>query len=644
MTIWNPLVFTPLGQPVGAVAPPTLRVYGPMATAAQVAMAQTAFHNFTSMARLSAVPNPTAIGALPDGTRYRIFVVGNQSIMEIWPAPSSGDDLRKSGVALALVALDGSLIPSLSNDGAPIGYLLTPEVVNKTRQASGKWRVRDPKPLNGGKAVNANAKGAAYFAGVEGNLNTQIPFQRNTMYSVNGLAYDDDLSGTEPVWQSLKKVGKSRGEPLPFLYESGDVKHAMQIIVRLEALPTPTYFLDLYVGPAKGDVDEFIGELVHSEELPDGRALDYRSITYKGDGTTARATGTDDGQFAFFTIDITPTGLSVTLDRRVPQSNTTGSLYYDTSQDIISGTPGSPGYSVQTTRIFGSGDGPSFGARFSVDEPGAYMGPGSFYGWGDLDMVQYGADANKFDRRGEPVDGATTRRGVTMTSYSEQILSQSLSTPPDPGTQLYRVTEARVDNSRRTDTSYGSGGSKVLLNQSDALNTELTYILDRLGQVVPDSEVRTVSGSGFSIIDEGGGHALLLNDTDLDFQIFYNRVESTSQTWDWVLVPPSGFGKQYTSNTTTTSDTLRVVCQGQEILARAVDFNEPFRHLIFLASDPMTGALVVNLQEAHIETRAPRASWIFVVDDTGCRNLSDIMRLPAGQDVKVRNNASLFSV
>ena len=95
MTIWNPLVFTPFGQPVGAVAPPTLRVYGGQASAAQVAMAQTAFQNFTAQARLSAAPNPTGIGALPDGSRFRIFVVGNQTIMEIWPVggPSEGPSL-----------------------------------------------------------------------------------------------------------------------------------------------------------------------------------------------------------------------------------------------------------------------------------------------------------------------------------------------------------------------------------------------------------------------------------------------------------------------------------------------------------------------------------------------------------------------
>lgn len=112
MTIWNPLVFTPTGQPVGAVAPPTLRVYGAMATAAQVAMAQTAFQNFTASARLSAAPNPTGIGALPDGSRFRIFVVGNQSIMELWTA---GGAAPGTGVFSGILFRDHNIV--LVNDG-----------------------------------------------------------------------------------------------------------------------------------------------------------------------------------------------------------------------------------------------------------------------------------------------------------------------------------------------------------------------------------------------------------------------------------------------------------------------------------------------------------------------------------------------
>ena len=112
MTIWNPLVFTPTGQPVGAVAPPTLRVYGAMATAAQVAMAQTAFQNFTASARLSAAPNPTGIGALPDGSRFRIFVVGNQSIMELWTV---GGVAPGTGVFSGILFRDHNIV--LVNDG-----------------------------------------------------------------------------------------------------------------------------------------------------------------------------------------------------------------------------------------------------------------------------------------------------------------------------------------------------------------------------------------------------------------------------------------------------------------------------------------------------------------------------------------------
>ena len=85
MSIWNPFAFTPTGQAMAPVAPPALRVIGGQATAQQLEHAQDAFYRFCASARLSAVPNPTEIGALPDGTRYRIVKVGPQTTMEIWP-------------------------------------------------------------------------------------------------------------------------------------------------------------------------------------------------------------------------------------------------------------------------------------------------------------------------------------------------------------------------------------------------------------------------------------------------------------------------------------------------------------------------------------------------------------------------------
>lgn len=89
--IWNPYTFTPLGNPIVGEAPPVLRVMGGMqATAQQLSYAQQRFTQFVMQARLSAVPNPTEAGRLPDGTQYRIVVVGPQTVMKIWPAAGDG--------------------------------------------------------------------------------------------------------------------------------------------------------------------------------------------------------------------------------------------------------------------------------------------------------------------------------------------------------------------------------------------------------------------------------------------------------------------------------------------------------------------------------------------------------------------------
>lgn len=86
MSLWNPYGFTIGGAPalLGA-APPALRVMGGQATAEQLAAARMAFSRFCAVARTSPVQNPSEVGRLPDGTPYRIAVVGPQSFMEIWP-------------------------------------------------------------------------------------------------------------------------------------------------------------------------------------------------------------------------------------------------------------------------------------------------------------------------------------------------------------------------------------------------------------------------------------------------------------------------------------------------------------------------------------------------------------------------------
>ncbi|MFZ7338423.1 hypothetical protein ACLS0R_19545, partial [Comamonas jiangduensis] len=57
-------------------------------------MAQDAFARFCNAQRYSLVPNPSEISRLPDGTAYRIDVVGVQAIMQVWPAVQQADDVR----------------------------------------------------------------------------------------------------------------------------------------------------------------------------------------------------------------------------------------------------------------------------------------------------------------------------------------------------------------------------------------------------------------------------------------------------------------------------------------------------------------------------------------------------------------------
>lgn len=82
--IWNPHAFGVTGQPVGPQVN-TLRVYGAEPSKEQLAMAQQTFAKFCMTERLSFAPNQTQQGFLPDGSKYRIVVVGNTRIMEVRP-------------------------------------------------------------------------------------------------------------------------------------------------------------------------------------------------------------------------------------------------------------------------------------------------------------------------------------------------------------------------------------------------------------------------------------------------------------------------------------------------------------------------------------------------------------------------------
>lgn len=103
--LWNPHAFDVGGQPYALSAPPALRAIGGPLTAAQAAMAQDVFAQFCNAQRYSLVPNPSESGRLPDGTAYRIDVVGVQAIMQVWPVGPVQDQAVQSGILFGVAGL-----------------------------------------------------------------------------------------------------------------------------------------------------------------------------------------------------------------------------------------------------------------------------------------------------------------------------------------------------------------------------------------------------------------------------------------------------------------------------------------------------------------------------------------------------------
>lgn len=638
--IWNPHAFGATGQPIRAQAPPSLRVEGGYtATPEQTAMAQQVFARFSALQRVSPVPNPSESGKLADGTPYRITVVGPQAVMQIWPAAT--DDDRISGIAITLVNLDGSTVPGHVNaDGEPQLYLLTPRV-RGARISTGKWRVRKPKVLLGGKAVNGGPDGKLYFTGVNGNLNNSIPLNRNTLYGINGLAYDNEFDGTNtPVYRGNSQRGRSRNNPIPFHYKSGGTSHAMQLVLRTELEDAgPRQYLDLYVGPPSVAPD-FIGELVSTFNVPATQSVDENSITFKADGTQARAIGEAPGGVAQYTILISPTGVELVLDSAQSAKRSSGFLWNLSVDGTSSGTPGQPGYTTIGYTIFGAGDGSDpYGSTRPYVQAGP--GPGTDELLGEVDFFNMERNPYLFDRRGLPRGEGVDRIYGHSSGKHERTVTTVYQGELMPGVGY--TTFTTVDTERVLNTINGPEGPFTIQQYQDD-RTLITYYENST------SVDETVSGSGFSKTDSGGGPAPIYEDTELDFVAFYDRRITQLRAWNWVKESPGVSGnviRQFTQDEVVTESKFKVTCRGVTLLSLDFDAGEVWRFRVFLASDPMTGALVVNLQEVNGSTgpMTIRRSWLFAVDDQGAKRLDQILPLPEGStSIKVLSNAALFSV
>ena len=214
MSIWNPFAFTPTGQPVAPVAPPALRVMGEPATAQQLTHAQDAFYRFCASARLSAVPNPTETGRLPDGTRYRIVTVGAQTTMEIWPGKAAAP--TRGGIVVFYAGVGFHRV--WWRDGAWSSKAIARAFcgVNVQRTAEGKYfcdsvattfttdsstflegLVRsNPYPLTDGVSTSQEGYLAEYME--KGDINFAIAQQQELVYlSASGNTYQ--IASTGPI-------------------------------------------------------------------------------------------------------------------------------------------------------------------------------------------------------------------------------------------------------------------------------------------------------------------------------------------------------------------------------------------------------------------------------------------------------------
>lgn len=630
MSLWNPYAFTPTGEPAATVAPPALRVLGGVATGQQLLHAQAAYYRFCVTARLSTVPNPTEQGYLPDGSRYHIVVVGPQATMTIWVGPS--EDLRMSGIALALSNLDGSLLPEHSEGGFPITYLLTPHVKRGSRVSDGRWKIRKPPGLLGGKAVNASADGKTYFTGIDGRADGNVPIPRRQADSgVNAMAYDDDrYEIVSPIYKNSRPVGLKRGGPLPFLYKNGDIRHAMQIVVRDEEFPV-RFFVELYVGPATTEVSSVVGDLVDTVELPTGQSIDYRSITFSGDGTQARATGTAGTDFACFDIDISPDALSISIAHQFPPGRTTSTIYWNTFKSEVSPDWGEVGSTFEVWEIRGTANPPPdtpYGATYSEAYSGAF--PVNSPVFGNAAYRLFGAGAYRFDRLGKPVNEIRASRTANGSGHGETYTRSII---------VAYIDEDGIERRATVSTSEMRASAQNIQNGAVSYSFSDSYDWQTDGR-----GTTTVNGSGYESSGQSG-KSTIYRDDELDFEIYYNGRQYRREYWNWIVLPGGGLPvREYTHPDIENSTELKVVCKGVTHLSRPVDFSENYRCQFFVASDPMTGALVVNLQEVHTDTRIPRASWIYVIDSTGARKLHEIMDVPDSENIRVFSNASLISV
>lgn len=602
--IWRAHTFGPTGLPIPPQAPPALRVEGGVdATIQQRNMAQVVFAQFCTMARLSLGPNPTQAGLLPDGTPYKITTVGPQTIMQIWPA-GADDDERRSGIVIALSDLNGDVIDGHHTEGVPTRYLLTPKVTKGTRVPTGVWTVRKlGLPNGGGKAVHANSSGKLYFTGVEGRGEFDYPFNNGRYGSINEYAYNVEDRDNLNMFRRGEKVCVSEDEdaPIPFVLEwTNNERYAAQLVTRsVDSVVS----VDLLVGPFNTEPDNPVGPVVDTVSFPFGTTVQRFKISVSKDGRRARTTSSNGTVTCQVTFHITPTSLTVESTNCIPIASLTTWNFEP---------PLTPPY---------------YNNNF-IDTDGIVKPIAGLTGTGTLIQRSGASHVFAFGPRGEEYESITSSARTQQTSINRRYIGGGLL---DTGEYYLKLMASSGSTELEDFLGIDSVGSVITEEYNN-------YVFDYVNN--------QYSGGGWQISRgfEGFITSIYFN-RYLEFAIYIDVLSAAGyQTWEFtneggIVAQPTGSG------TIPASRTMRVKYKDSILLEYAIG-SDPSSFIAYSASDPMTGAIAVNLMQVQ---RLPSGqnvrlkSWIFLVDDRSVKMLGDVMRgLP--DNVCAMENKLLYSL
>lgn len=639
MSLWNPYAFSVTGQALAPVAPPALRAYGAEPTAEQRGMAQTVYVAFCSRVRLSAVPNPTEQGRLPDGTSYRITVLGPQTVMEIWPVSSDG--LRRSGIGLVLTTLDGGLVSGhVHKDGnRPQPYILTPRVEKGSRITTGKWRVRKVDGYSGGKAVWMNNAGKAATVGVGGaiydmDLLDYVSLDR--IFGTNNRAYwaGEYDAGVNYFTNGEKALGsfRDRIDTIPFFRtDSAGKVWVMQLTPAFLPYPRIQLWGDEYT---EAESTAPIGVLLHELPIPSGYTMIWQTISVSPDGRAARMMFRKVGAYAVFgKVDLSITENQLLITSIVDSGGVTpGSTVVTNTGAIVDGNG-------TTTRVE-----TATAARLRM--PGGY-GYGPRGDMTDFELSSLSGGANE--------EGVQTR--VTVQTSSASFDAEGRLLRSDLRIEL---TETSAMVKVGYSVKYGASELNfpmgyVNLNR-ETVETNESFAGTYLGapaiyrkKVVESVEVRNT---------EDVSPSILFISPLLDFHVVsYHGYRSTlliniNQTNTY---PPSLFVDESDPVALDIKAVRRITAtyKGAEVLNIETLLPSDgaglyrIQYVASAAVDPLTGAACVNILEIDTladRTTPPLRSWIILADDVSAKHLHEVMDVPESTAIRVRKDYSLLSV